>query len=424
MIGQQEALGSIPICPGNRTCPGTGRGYRWAMEESSNLKAVSDGELLRRLTDLVSRSRRLDADIVAHIAEVDARRLYRREAAPSMFAYCVEVLGLGESEAYLRIAAARASREYPVLLEMLRDGRLVLTAVARLASHLTPDNCDRVLTRAANRSKREIEELIAELDPQPDARSVIRKLPTPRTGTARSAERDSGAGSIAPNAPSQLVPERVESPLVKTGANGSPQPAAACGLPVPSRRAIIEPLAPSRHKVQFTASDALRDKLQRLQDLMRPTVPDGDLATIIEQAVTEKLERLEAKRFAKTKAPRKTLAETDTTPSSRRIPAPVRRAVHERDQGRCTYQDARGRRCRARERLEFHHHGTPFGRGGGHSVENVRLMCHTHNQLLAERDYGKEKMARYRGRPSSVSEPLTRYGGISAGVVDRVSPPP
>ena len=33
---------------------------------------------------------------------------------------------------------------------------------------------------------------------------------------------------------------------------------------------------------------------------MRPSVPDEDLAAIIEAAVTEKLERLEARRFAKT----------------------------------------------------------------------------------------------------------------------------
>ena len=55
---------------------------------------------------------------------------------------------------------------------------------------------------------------------------------------------------------------------------------------------------------------------------MRSSVPDGDLAAIIEEAVTEKLERLESKRFGKTKSPRKSLEKTDTSPSSRYIPAP------------------------------------------------------------------------------------------------------
>ena len=67
------------------------------------------------------------------------------------------------------------------------------------------------------------------------------------------------------------------------------------------------PLSPARYKVQFTASAELHDKLERLQALMRSEVPDGDLSLIIEQAVTEKLERLEAKRYATTTAPRKAL---------------------------------------------------------------------------------------------------------------------
>jgi len=85
----------------------------------------------------------------------------------------------------------------------------------------------------------------------------------------------------------------------------------------------VEPLAPARYLVRFTASAELRDKLERLQALMRSAVPDGDLARIVDIAVTEKLERVEAKRFGKARAPRRHLAETDTTPSSRHIPAAV-----------------------------------------------------------------------------------------------------
>jgi hypothetical protein len=398
------------------------------MRESSNLKSVSDGELLRRLSDLVSRSRRLDAEVVAHIAEIDARKLYAREAAPSMFAYCVEVLHLGESETYLRIAAARASREYPLVLEMLRDGRLLLSAAARLAAHLTPDNCEWVLKRAAHRSKREVEELIAALNPQPDARATVRKLPTPNAPASAAVGVDASLCSIAPNAPTQLVPERVELTALTSGGDEGPRPVAALGprtAPGSARLAQVETLAPSRHKVQFTASDALREKLERLQALMRSSVPDGDLGKIIEQAVTEKLERLEAKRFAQTDKPRKTLEDADPTPSSRHIPAPVRRAVFQRDGGRCAYKNAEGRRCRARHRLEFHHHGRPFGKGGEHSVENVRLMCRTHNRLLAEQDYGKEKMAWHRRRRTEgqVGEPGTVYGGRNRGAPSVVPPP-
>ena len=83
------------------------------MQDTHELKSIPDDELLRRLVEILRQSRRVEADIVAHIGEVDERRLYARTASPSMFAYCTEVLHLSEAEAYLRIAAARASREHP-----------------------------------------------------------------------------------------------------------------------------------------------------------------------------------------------------------------------------------------------------------------------------------------------------------------------
>ena len=104
----------------------------------------------------------------------------------------------------------------------------------------------------------------------------------------------------------------------------------------PLRPAVVEPLAPTRYQVRFTASAELREKLERLQAFMCSSVPDGDLARIIDIAITEKLQRVEARRFAKTEAPRRGLVETDTLPSSRHIPAAVRRAAHDRDSGRCT----------------------------------------------------------------------------------------
>src|SRR5262249_29646536 len=122
-------------------------------------------------------SRRVEADVVSHIGEVDERWLYAREASPSMYSYCTQVLHLSEAEAYLRINAARAARRHPILLTMLRDGRLHLTGIVKLAPHLTDENRDVLLARATHRSKQQIEELLAEFFPRPDAPTVMRKLP-------------------------------------------------------------------------------------------------------------------------------------------------------------------------------------------------------------------------------------------------------
>ena len=97
---------------------------------------------------------------------------------------------------------------------------------------------------------------------------------------------------------------------------------------------------------------------------------------------------------------------TDTSASSRYIPAPVRRIVFERDGGRCTFVDNRERRCKAHERLEFHHHDRPYGRGGDHRPDGIRLMCRAHNGLMAEREYGKEWMDRFRNAQGDAAERL------------------
>jgi len=358
------------------------------MKYKQSLESMSDDELLRGLSELLQKSRSVEPGLVAHIGEVDERKLYARKGSSSMFAYCTEVLHLSEAEAYLRITAARASRQHPMLLEMLRDGRLHLSAIVRLAPHLNEVNREAVLARAVHRSKRQIDELIAEIAPKPDVPTVVRKLPERREKTP-------------PTRESELRPERVAVP--------APAPKAA-----PFAR--LQPLSPARYKITFTASAELNEMLGKLKALMRSSVPEGDIATIIEDAVREKLERLEAKRFGKTDAPRKSLDETDTLASSRYIPAAVRRAVYERDGNQCSFVTEEGRRCTHRDGLEFHH-DVPFDRDGDHSPDNVRLACRTHNLYLAEQDYGKEVIEQHRRRGTRVSESAAVYcvGNETAG---------
>src|SRR5690606_4827906 len=76
-------------------------------------------------------------------------------------------------------------------------------------------------------------------------------------------------------------------------------------------------------------------------------------------------------------------------PGARYLPTAVRREVWQRDGGRCTFRDLRGVRCRAKRALEFHHE-QPYARGGPPCVDNITLRCRAHNELAAERDFGRE----------------------------------
>src|SRR5713101_9567716 len=83
---------SLAASPSHSPRASKKRAYIRVMEEKRPLQSIPDDELLQRLAELMGHSRRVEADIVAHIAEVDERRLYAREAVPSMFAYCTDVL--------------------------------------------------------------------------------------------------------------------------------------------------------------------------------------------------------------------------------------------------------------------------------------------------------------------------------------------
>src|SRR2546426_4423089 len=82
-----------------------------------SLSHLSDQDLLRDLAQLVAQDPTTTAALLAHIAEVDTRRLYLPAAYPSMYAYCVHELHLSEDSAYRRITAARVARQFPVVVE-------------------------------------------------------------------------------------------------------------------------------------------------------------------------------------------------------------------------------------------------------------------------------------------------------------------
>ena len=65
-----------------------------------------------------------------------------------------------------------------------------------------------------------------------------------------------------------------------------------------------------------------------------------------------------------------------------------------RDGGRCTFEQD-GRRCECRDGLELDH-VVPFARGGDHSLDNLRLLCRSHNGYAAEGEYGRELIAEVR----------------------------
>jgi hypothetical protein len=368
--------------------------------------ALSDGDLLARINTLARTEREATAELVAHLAVLEMRpNAHRVEGYGSLFAYCTGALHLSEDAACNRIDAARLSRSFPLILDLLADGSVTLTAIRMLKQHLTPENHESVLSRAAHRTKDEIEVLIAELAPRPDVASTVRKLPEPKVVSDDLVNADAtlpglAAGPAGGNDASPQLPAASDGAVAPSP---EPPPQPMTDAPASSRhrasRSIVEPLSPRRYRVQFTMGEESQQRLRQLQSLLRREIPTGDAGAIFERALALLLEKVEKEKLGAPARRVRVDRDDSSTPNdetrirpgtdihSRSIPDAVRRTVWSRDGGQCAFVSETGRRCGERTFLEFHHIH-PYALNGPTSVGNISLRCRGHNEYEAELVFG------------------------------------
>jgi hypothetical protein len=289
----------------------------------SSLAQLSDRDLLDQLGQAADNERGATARLIVLLQEVEARRLYLALGYSSLYTYCTRVLHLSESAAYRRIEVARLARRFPIVLELLESGSVTLEVLHVLNPHLTTANHGALLEQAQHRSRSDVEHMVATLCPRDDVPTAIAQLATPPSHTA--------------------------------------------------------PLAPDRYEVQCTISGEAYQQLRELQDLMRHTVPDGDIGPILERAITVLLDEVSRVRKGAVKHPRPSEPGDGSTRYIRRS---VRRAVWAKCNGRCAYVGTEGR-CNVGGRLEVHH-VIPFSEGGRSDVDNLELRCRAHNAYEAD----------------------------------------
>lgn len=301
-----------------------------------SLENLTNEELLSGLHLVCANERRLLAQVLMHLIEVEDRRLHLEVACSSLYDFCIRKLRMSENQSGRRIAAARLIRRFPALLPHIETGELQLTTLLLLARELTSENFEELVTDARGKSKREVELLIAGRAPKPDIPSLVRPI-------ALGARAD------------QLAHSRVS------------------------------PLSADRYAVQFTADASLQQKIQLARDLSRHGNRLGDLPTIIEKALDLLIAKLRKQRFGETTRPLHKARPSNAD----HISAKTRREVFERDGERCTFVDGEGTRCEARVLLELDHvHERALG--GASDTRNLRVLCEAHNRLNAEKTFGRD----------------------------------
>lgn len=331
------------------------------MTQNYSCSRLSDNMLLAEVKQCVGKERHAQAVFLARLAELDRRRLYAKLGFPSTFAYCTQELGFAEGSACKRIQVARTARKYPLIYSFIEAGKIHMEAVSLLSPLLTQENHEELLAKACEKTKQEVAQIVACLASKPDVPDSVRKL---------SRRRITFAGECAE--------------IGTENAGSVPEPLNLLS-PRPTRRDQVAPLSEDRVKIQFTGSEQLQKKLVRAKEVLRHTFPNGRLEDVIEAALDALLDKKDPERKLVRKMGRKKKSggAKATTAQTRRIPQAVKDVVWRRDHGRCSYVSPGGRRCVEKGGLEYDH-VIPWALGGpSNDPNNVRLLCHGHNQWAA-----------------------------------------
>jgi hypothetical protein len=253
---------------------------------------LSDSELISKLRAAVSEERRVLAQVLDYLREVDRRKLFADFGYTSLWDFCIKELGYSEGCAMRRIAAMRLLRDLPEVREHLLEGSQTLSSLSQAQQFFRTEEI------------RDVEE----------KRAVLSKL---EGKSARECERE------------------------------------------------LRELSPKEPTCKIEISQELHEKLQRLQALCSHA--SKDLEALLHQLADEALKKLDPER----KPP------SPPTPAVNRVTASVRRAVWQRDRGRCV-------KCGSTRYLQLDHIH-PRALGGDNTPANLRLLCRAHNQRAAIR---------------------------------------
>jgi hypothetical protein len=300
---------------------------------SIDVRKLSNKMLMGRLEASVAGRRKWTAFIVELLAEVERRRLHLIDGYTSMFDFCQNHLLMSEGTSFRHIAAARIARNFPQIIALIASGEIHLSALALIRNLLTPDSFDTIISAVKRKTKREVQDFIAQV------------------------------------APKENVPT-----TITEGLNGGEQ------------RSKLEPWNETYDLLRVMIPRSARAMFDLALNRSRRQNPSGDIGTLFLIMLEQYVKYTDKQQFKKTdrpqKNPRPKKPGTGPTDASRR-------EAYEHGGEQCTYVSPDGRRCQARAFLSLHHVDAR-GKGGSDEAANLAVRCDAHNWLHAEQDYGED----------------------------------
>jgi 5-methylcytosine-specific restriction endonuclease McrA len=334
----------------------------------TNLKGISDSELLASIKRLAVEERRIGIEVLHHLREIDARKLFASLGFSSLFVYCTNELGYSEGGAYRRISAMRLLRDVPEYESKLQEGAVSVATLSQVQSFLVQEKRQLgktysqgekldLLSKIEGKSTQQTERVLAIISPQLSREEKARIINEEETEIRFTAGRE--------------LMRKIE--RLKNLLGHKPEAQSYAGLIDELTNIAIKKLDPLEKSNPKNASEIKSVKKAKVEVQIDQSLPpvevvDGQLVSV---------------EIGKDKK------------STRYIPAGIEREVWKRDGGQCTYRNAETNgRCGSRHGLEMEHL-RPFSQEGEATLENLTLLCPAHNQLAAIQAYGLPKMQRF-----------------------------
>ncbi|MDG0815921.1 HNH endonuclease [Bdellovibrio svalbardensis] len=308
------------------------------------LNDLDSEELLRKTQELVSQERHIQAELLHYLKEIERRKLFLERGYGSLFDFVAKELGYSESSAYRRIQAMRLLKDLPEVEKQIIDGSLTLTSAAQVQAFFrneqknnqTPPRFDKkkVLQAVQNKSSREVEKHLLELNPN--------NLP---------------------------IGEKVKQ--------------------VSDTRVEIRLVIPAELKEKM-------DQLKLLLSHVHPEMNYQQLIEYLSSKALLQLDPEQTKpRSRATPAPKvkmgvssKEMGLNSKAERNRYVPEALRRLIFKRDNSCCSYVDPKSKkRCDSKYQIQIDHI-VPFALGGQTTESNLRLLCASHNRWRAEKTFG------------------------------------
>ncbi len=110
------------------------------MNSVSNLKNISDSDLIKNTKILARSEREFGVAVLHHLREIERRKAYSAMGIKSLYDYCVDELGYSGGAAHRRIDAMKLLQEMPEIEEIILDGKLNFSTITQIQTFVRKEN--------------------------------------------------------------------------------------------------------------------------------------------------------------------------------------------------------------------------------------------------------------------------------------------